>query len=109
MIMINGRPLDIEKEVGMVDALIEGWYLGMRTGDALADVIFGDYNPGGKLTVSFPRNVGQLPVTYLQKPDFVGSGKGQYQDSSKEPLFHFGYGMSYTKFEYSSLCYLHQE
>lgn len=101
MIMINGRPLDIEKEVGMVDALIEGWYLGMRTGDALADVIFGDYNPGGKLTVSFPRNVGQLPVTYLQKPDFVGSGKGQYQNSSKEPLFHFGYGMSYTKFEYS--------
>ena len=99
--VINGRPLDIEKEDGMVDALIEGWYLGMRTGDALADVIFGDYNPGGKLTVSFPRNVGQLPVTYLQKPDFVGSGKGQYQNSSKEPLFHFGYGMSYTKFEYS--------
>lgn len=101
MIMINGRPLDIEKEVGMVDALIEGWYLGMRTGDALADVIFGDYNPGGKLTVSFPRNIGQLPVTYLQKPDFVGTGKGQYKNSSKEPLFHFGYGMSYTKFEYS--------
>lgn len=101
LILLNGRPLVVEKEVALADAVLEGWYLGMRTGEALADVLFGDYNPGGKLTVTYPRNIGQLPVTYLQKPDFIGSGRGQYLKSNKEPLFHFGYGLSYTKFAYS--------
>ncbi len=103
MVLINGRPLTVEKQVEQVDGVIEGWYLGMRTGDAIADVLFGDYNPGGKLTVSIPRSIGQLPITYLLKPDFIGSGKGQYKNSAKEPLFSFGYGLSYTDFEYSNL------
>ncbi len=104
MVLLNGRPLSVEREVEQVDAVIEGWYLGMRTGDAVADVLFGDYNPGGKLTVSIPRSIGQLPITYLLKPDFIGSGKGQYKNSSKEPLFSFGYGLSYTTFDYSNLA-----
>ncbi len=103
MVLFGGRPLAIEEQVAQVDAVINGWYLGMRAGDAIADVLFGDYNPGGKLTVTFPRNLGQIPATYLQKPDFVGYGKGQYLKSSKEPLYPFGYGLSYTTFDYSDL------
>lgn len=99
-VMLNGRPLTINYLAENIPSIIEGWYLGMRTGEALADVIFGDYNPGGKLTVSFPRSVGQIPVTYLEKPDFVGSGKGEYRFADKSPLFPFGYGLSYTTFEY---------
>ncbi|SEQ09068.1 glycoside hydrolase family 3 N-terminal domain-containing protein [Neolewinella agarilytica] len=101
-VLLNGRPLTVNYLAENIPAIIEGWYLGMRTGEALADVIFGDYNPGGKLTVSFPRSVGQLPVTYLEKPDFVGSGKGQYRFSDKSPLFPFGFGLSYTTFEYGA-------
>ncbi|MCV9386702.1 glycoside hydrolase family 3 C-terminal domain-containing protein [Reichenbachiella sp. ABR2-5] len=101
VVLINGRPLTINYIAENIPAVIESWYLGMRSGDALADVIFGDYNPGGKLTVSFPRSVGQIPVTYLERPDFVGSGKGLYKFSDKSPLFSFGYGLSYTSFEYS--------
>ncbi len=74
----------------------------MHSGDAIADALFGDVNPGGKLTVSFPRSVGQLPVTYLERPDFIGSGKGLYKDNDKSPLFPFGYGLSYTTFDYSA-------
>jgi len=74
--------------------------LDVVSGDAIADAIFGDVNPGGKLTVSFPRSVGQIPVTYLERPDFIGSGKGQYGFTDKSPLFPFGYGLSYTSFEY---------
>lgn len=103
-VLLNGRPLTIEPLVKKVDALIEGWYLGMRTGDAVADVLFGDYNPGGKLTVTFPKNIGQIPATYLLKPDFVGSGKGQYKNSDKTPLFPFGYGLSYTTFKYDNIA-----
>lgn len=103
VILVNGRPLTINYIAENIPAVIESWYLGMRSGDALADVLFGDYNPGGKLTVSFPRSVGQVPVTYLERPDFVGSGKGQYKFSDKSPLFPFGYGLSYTTFEYSNL------
>ncbi|MBB3696638.1 glycoside hydrolase family 3 C-terminal domain-containing protein [Flammeovirga yaeyamensis] len=100
-VLINGRPLAINYLAENVPSIIESWYLGMRSGDALADVIFGDYNPGGKLTVTFPRSVGQLPSTYLLRPDFVGTGKGHYKFSDKSPLYHFGYGLSYTTFEYS--------
>ncbi len=101
VVLLNGRPLTINYIAENIPSVIEGWYLGMRTGEALADVIFGDYNPGGKLTVSFPRSVGQLPVTYLERPDFIGSGHGQYKFSDKSPLFPFGYGLSYTTFIYS--------
>ncbi|WP_298949857.1 beta-xylosidase [uncultured Polaribacter sp.] len=100
-VLINGRPLSINYVAENIPSILETWYLGMRSGDAIADAIFGDVNPGGKLTVSFPRSVGQVPVTYLQRPDFIGSGKGQFRDADKSPLFPFGYGLSYTTFTYS--------
>lgn len=101
-VLINGRPLSINYVAENIPAILETWYLGMRSGEAIADALFGDVNPGGKLTVSFPRSVGQLPVTYLLRPDFVGSGKGLYRFADKTPLFPFGYGLSYTSFEYST-------
>lgn len=101
MVLINGRPLTINYIAENIPSILETWYLGMHSGDAIADAIFGDVNPGGKLTVSFPRDVGQLPVTYLERPDFIGSGKGLYKDNDKSPLFPFGYGLSYTKFAFS--------
>jgi beta-glucosidase len=101
VVLINGRPLSINYIAENVPSILETWYLGMRSGDAIADALFGDVNPGGKLTVSFPRSVGQIPVTYLERPDFIGSGKGLYKDADKSPLFPFGYGLSYTTFKYS--------
>jgi beta-glucosidase len=82
-----------------VPAILEGFYLGEETGTGVADVLFGDYNPSGKLPVSFPRTVGQLPVYYNQKP----TAKRGYLHASKEPLFPFGHGLSYTTFAYSDL------
>ncbi|SFD27699.1 beta-xylosidase [Algibacter pectinivorans] len=102
VVLINGRPLTINYIAENVPSILETWYLGMRSGDAIADAIFGDVNPGGKLTVSFPRSVGQVPVTYLERPDFIGSGKGLYKDADKSPLFPFGYGLSYTTFKYGA-------
>ncbi|WP_298878601.1 beta-xylosidase [uncultured Polaribacter sp.] len=101
-VLINGRALSINYVAENIPSILETWYLGMRSGDAIADAIFGDVNPGGKLTVSFPRSVGQVPVTYLMRPDFIGSGKGLYIDSDKSPLFPFGFGLSYTTFKYST-------
>jgi len=100
VVLINGRPLTINYIAENIPSILETWYLGMHSGDAIADAIFGDVNPGGKLTVSFPRSVGQIPVTYLERPDFIGSGKGLYKFTDKSPLFPFGYGLSYTSFEY---------
>lgn len=102
VVLINGRPLTINYIAENIPSILETWYLGMRSGDAIADAIFGDANPGGKLTVSFPRDVGQLPVTYLERPDFIGSGKGLFKDADKSPLFPFGYGLSYTTFTYGT-------
>ncbi len=102
-VLINGRPLTINYIAENVPSILETWYLGMRSGDAIADALFGDTNPGGKLTVSFPRSVGQIPTTYLERPDFIGSGKGKYRFTDKSPLFPFGYGLSYTTFKYSAL------
>lgn len=104
VVLINGRPLSVNYIAENSPAILETWYLGMRSGEAISDVIFGDVNPGGKLTVSFPRSVGQLPVTYLERPDFVGSGKGLYKFSDKSPLFSFGFGLSYTTFEYKNIA-----
>ncbi|WP_282122051.1 beta-xylosidase [Algibacter mikhailovii] len=100
VVLINGRPLSINYIAENVPSVLETWYGGMRAGDAVANVIFGDVNPGGKLTMSFPRSVGQVPVTYLERPDFIGSGKGKYRFTDKSPLFPFGYGLSYTTFKY---------
>ena len=102
VVLINGRPLSINYIAENIPSVLETWYGGMRAGDAVANVIFGDVNPGGKLTMSFPRSVGQVPVTYLERPDFIGSGKGLYRFKDKSPLFPFGYGLSYTTFKYST-------
>ena len=97
--MINSGPLAINYIAENVPAILEGFYLGEETGTAAADVLFGDYNPGGKLAVSFPRSVGQLPIYYNYKP----TARRGYLLSTTEPLFPFGYGLSYTTFKYSNL------
>jgi beta-glucosidase len=98
VLLINSGPLSINYIAENVPAILEGFYLGQETGVGVADVLFGDYNPAGKLTVSFPRSVGQLPIFYNRKP----TAKRGYLFTSKEPLFPFGYGLSYTTFEYSN-------
>jgi beta-glucosidase len=97
--LIGGRPLSINYVVEKVPAIFQGWYLGQETGTAVADVLFGDVNPSGKLSVTIPRNVGQLPVYYYQKP----SARRGYLFSNKEPLFVFGHGLSYTTYKYGTL------
>ncbi|MBN1291597.1 MAG: glycoside hydrolase family 3 C-terminal domain-containing protein [Candidatus Latescibacteria bacterium] len=99
VILINGRPLSINWVNENVPAIIEGWYLGQETGTAVADILFGDYNPGGKLPITFPRSVGHLPAYYNHKPTISQN----YLFETKEPLFPFGYGLSYTTFFYSNL------
>jgi beta-glucosidase len=99
VMLINSGPLSVNYIAEHVPAVLEGFYLGEETGTGVADVLFGDYNPSGKLPVSFPRTVGQLPVYYNYKP----TAKRGYLYASKEPLFPFGHGLSYTTFEYSNL------
>jgi beta-glucosidase len=98
VVLIGGRPLSINYVVEKVPAIFQGWYLGQETGTAVADVLFGDVNPSGKLSVTIPRNVGQVPVYYYQKP----SARRGYLFSNKEPLFVFGHGLSYTTYKYSN-------
>ena len=99
VLLINSGPLSINYIAETVPAILEGFYLGQETGVAVADVLFGDYNPAGKLAVTFPRSVGQLPAYYNRKP----TARRGYLFTSKEPLFPFGYGLSYTTFAYSKL------
>ncbi len=99
VMLINSSPLSINYIAEKVPAILEGFYLGQETGVAVADALFGDYNPAGKLAVSFPRSVGQLPIAYNHKP----TARRGYLYTSKEPLFPFGFGLSYTSFEYSNL------
>jgi beta-glucosidase len=99
ILLINGRPLTINYINEKAPAIIECWYLGQETGHAVADVLFGKVNPGGKLTVTFPRSVGQLPCFYNKKP----SSLREYVLAESTPLFPFGYGLSYTTFDYSNL------
>jgi beta-glucosidase len=96
VMLINSGPLAINYVAENVPAILEGFYLGQETGVAVADVLFGDYNPAGKLPISFPRSVGQIPVYYNQKP----SGRRGYLFADKSPLFPFGFGLSYTTFSY---------
>ena len=95
VVLINGRPASIGKIATEANAIIEGWYLGEQGGNALADVLFGDVNPGGKLPVTFPRNVGQLPFYYNHKP----TARRGYLFDEKAPLYPFGFGLSYSTFE----------
>ena len=112
MVLYNGRPLDISQPASEVDAIVENWIPGANGGDALADVLFGAYNPSGHLTMSFPRNVGQIPVYYNHKNTGrpIDPAKpferyrSNYQDSvPNSPLYHFGYGLSYTSFRISDM------
>ena len=97
--LINSGPLAINYVAENVPAILEGFYLGEETGTAAADVLFGDYNPGGKLAVTFPRSAGQLPIYYNRKP----TARRGYLFSTTEPLFPFGFGLSYTTFTYSNV------
>ena len=108
LVLINGRPLSINWADEHIPAILEAWYPGSHGGTAVADVIFGDYNPGGKLTVTFPRTVGQIPFNFPCKPNSQvdgGNGTGPQGRQSRVhgALYDFGYGLSYTTFEYSSL------
>ena len=95
--LMNGRPLSINKLAREVPAIIEGWYMGQETGTAAADIIFGDVNPSGKLTITVPKSAGQLPMYYNHKPS---AQFHDYLSQDIQPLFYFGYGMSYTRFTY---------
>jgi len=94
VVLINGRPASTVAIADQADALIEGWYLGEQGGNAMADVLFGDVDPGGKLPVTIPRSVGQLPMFYNHKPS---AHRGYLFDSAR-PLFPFGWGLSYSSF-----------
>ncbi len=98
--LTNGRPLSINEVAKNVPAIIEGWYMGQETGRAVADVIFGDVNPSGKITISFPKTVGQIPIFYNYKPS---SHPIDYITTDTKPLFPFGFGLSYTTYNYSNL------
>ncbi len=108
VVLMNGRPLTINWIAENIPALLETWFLGDQTGNAIADVLFGDYNPSGKLPVTFPRSVGQIPIFYNHKitgrpanPNDKFTSK--YLDSPVTPLFPFGYGLSYTTFNYKNI------
>jgi len=100
VVLQNGSPIDIGNWVDKVDAILEAWYPGEQGGTAIAETLFGDINPGGKLPITWPRHAGQIPIYYSLKP----SGRGYtYNDDNGKPLFPFGFGLSYTSFEFSDL------
>ena len=108
LILINGRPLSVNWADKFVPAILEAWYPGSKGGIALADILFGDYTPGGKLTVTFPKTVGQIPFNFPCKPSSqINGGKNPGPDGNQSringALYPFGYGLSYTTFEYSDL------
>jgi len=109
VVLMNGRPLDLSREESLADALLETWFAGSMGGEAITQVLYGEYNPSGKLTMSFPRNIGQVPIFYYEKntgrPIYLPNDKykSKYIDVPNDPLFPFGFGLSYTTFEYSNL------
>ena len=110
VVLFNGRPMTLTWENDHVNAILDVWFPGTEAGNAVADVLFGNYNPSGKLTTSFPQNVGQIPIYYNHKntgrPLMPGDGhkfKSDYLDVTNEPLYPFGYGLSYTNFSYSNI------
>ena len=98
LVMIQGRPLDLNWADAHVPAILNAWYPGAQGGNALADLIFGDANPSGKLPVSYPRSVGQLPVYYS-----AANQRNNYTDASAQPLYPFGFGLSYTSFSFADM------
>jgi len=109
VVLLNGRPLTISWLNDQAPAILEAWFAGTEAGNAIADVLFGNYNPSGKLTTSFPRNVGQIPIYYNHKNTgrpYEGGNpkfKSDYLDVDNSPLYPFGYGLSYTTFSYDSI------
>jgi beta-glucosidase len=108
LVLVNGRPLTLTWEDENVPAILETWAGGTEAGNAIADVLFGDYNPAGKLTATFPRNVGQIPLYYSYKNtgrpyNPASKWNSKYLDIPNDPLYPFGYGLSYTTFEYSEI------
>ncbi len=99
VVLIKGRPLNINWVAENALAIIDAWYPGQEGGSLIADVLFGDYNPAGRLPISVPKSVGQLPIYYNHKP----SARKNYVFMDSKPLFPFGYGLSYTTFMYSNL------
>ncbi|MFT8312403.1 MAG: glycoside hydrolase family 3 N-terminal domain-containing protein [Sporolactobacillus sp.] len=114
IVLMNGRPLALKNVVSCCEGLVEAWHLGVEAGHAIVDVLTGKYNPSGKLTVSFPRTTGQVPLYY----NHFNTGRpfseekfntSKYIDESIEPLFPFGYGLSYTHFDYHDLAVMEQD
>jgi len=110
LVLLNGRPLTLGDNLQYADAVLEAWRPGTMAGAGLADVLFGNYNPSGKLTMTFPRSLGQIPIYYNHKntgrPYTEGEKsafKSRYLDEKNDPLFPFGYGLSYTTFDYSAI------
>ncbi|EGA8179756.1 beta-glucosidase BglX [Salmonella enterica] len=110
LVLMNGRPLALVKEDQQADAILETWFVGTEGGNAIADVLFGDYNPSGKLPISFPRSVGQIPVYYSHlntgrpyNPEKPNKYTSRYFDEANGPLYPFGYGLSYTTFTVSDV------
>jgi beta-glucosidase len=109
LVLNNGRPLALPWAAEHIPAIVEAWHLGTQTGNAVAQVLYGDYNPSGKLPMSFPRNVGQCPIYYNNySTGRPTNGEGNvfwshYTDVQKTPQFPFGFGLSYTNFEYKNL------
>ncbi|MEO4017647.1 beta-glucosidase BglX [Pseudomonas rossensis] len=111
LVLMNGRPLSILEEKDQADAILETWFSGTEGGNAIADVLFGDYNPSGKLPITFPRSVGQIPTYYNHlsigrpfTPGKPGNYTSQYFDDTTGPLFPFGFGLSYTDFSLSDMA-----
>ena len=110
LVLMNGRPLSIDVQQQQADAVLETWFSGTEGGNAIADVLFGDYNPSGKLPITFPRSVGQIPTYYSHlsigrpfTPGKPGNYTSQYFDEANGPLYPFGYGLSYTDFSLSDV------
>jgi beta-glucosidase len=108
LVLVNGRPLTLAWEADHVTAILEAWQLGLQMGNAVADVLFGDYNPGGKLPATFPRAVGQVPLYYShlntgRPPSLTVKFTSRYVDLPHTPLYPFGYGLSYTSFKLGKL------
>jgi beta-glucosidase len=111
LLLTNGRPLTMQNDLPYTDAIVEIWRPGTEAGNAIADILFGSYNPSGKLTMTFPRSVGQIPIYYNHKNTgrpFVEGGTEEYlsnyMDQYNTPLYPFGYGLSYTSFHYDEIA-----
>lgn len=110
IVLMNGHPLTLKWENDNADAMLETWFAGTEAGTAIADILFGEYNPSAKITATFPQDVGQIPLYYNHKNtgrpyqgDFTDRYKSRYLDISNDPLYPFGYGLSYTTFAYSDI------